>query len=123
MARKMVCEWGMSEKIGPVTIFDDRATDAFGRPTVSESMMEMVDSEIRRIIDEAYQRALEQLEANRDKLEALTQALLAKETLEETDAYEIAGIPRPTNANDSVKADVIDDFDEALERHEDSPVG
>ena len=85
--------------------------------------MELLDSEIRRIIDEAYQRALGQLQANRDKLEALTQALLVKETLEETDAYEIAGIPRPLNPNDPVKADVIDDFDEALEQQEDSPVG
>jgi cell division protease FtsH len=86
-------------------------------------MMEMVDSEIRRIIDEAYQKALGQLQANRDKLEALTQALLVKETLEESDAYEIAGIPRPANPNDPMKADVLDDFDEAVERHEDSPVG
>ncbi len=123
LARNMVGRWGMSEKIGPVTIFDDRSTDAFGRPTVSESMMEMVDSEVRRVIDEAYQRALEQLEANREKLEALTKALLVKETLEESDAYEIAGIRRPTKPSDSAKLEVIEEFDDALEHHEDSPVG
>ena len=97
LARNMVGRWGMSEAIGPVTVFDDRTTDAFGRPMVSESMMEIVDSEIRRIIDEGYQLAIDQLGLHRNKLEALTQALLERETLEENEAYEIAGIDRPIN--------------------------
>ena len=123
LARSMVGRWGMSEAIGPVTVFDDRTADAFGRPTVSESMMEIVDSEIRRIIDEAYTKALDQLEIHRDKLEALTQALLEKETLEETDAYEIAGIMRPVNPNAiAPKEEIVEEIQE-LEDHEDSPVG
>ena len=123
LARSMVGRWGMSEAIGPVTVFDDRSTDAFGRPTVSESMMEIVDSEIRRIIDAAYKKAVDQLEIYRDKLEALTQALLAKETLEETDAYEIAGIPRPANPNEISPKEIVVEQIQELEDHEDSPVG
>ena len=60
--------------------------------------MELVDTEIRRIIDECYIAAIEQLKQYRDKLDALAEALLVKETLEESDAYEVAGIERPAKA-------------------------
>jgi cell division protease FtsH len=100
LARNMVGRWGMSEAIGPVTVFDERTVDAFGRPMVAESTLELVDTEVRRIIDACYASAVEKLERERDKLEALTQALLDKETLEEADAYEVAGISRPGADND-----------------------
>jgi cell division protease FtsH len=61
---------------------------------VSESTLELVDSEIRSIIDECYDAAVKQLHEHRDQLEALTGALLNKETLEEIEAYEVAGITR-----------------------------
>jgi cell division protease FtsH len=95
LARNMVGRWGMSDAIGPVTVFDERTVDAFGRPQVSESTMELVDTEVRRIIDECYVAAVDQLKQHRDRLEALTQALLVNETLEESEAYEIAGVKRP----------------------------
>ena len=95
LARNMVGRWGMSDRIGPVTVFDDRTVDALGRPQVAESTLELVDSEVRRIIDECYAAAVDQLKQNRERLDALTEALLVKETLEESDAYEVAGIERP----------------------------
>ena len=94
LARSMVGKWGMSERIGPVTVYDDRTVDAFGRPMVSEATLELVDAEIRSIIDECYDDAVKQLHENRERLEALAEALLAKETLEEIEAYEVAGIGR-----------------------------
>ena len=94
MARNMVGRWGMSEAIGPVTVFDDRSVDAFGRPQVSEHTMRLVDEEVRRIIEECYAAAVDQLEKHRDQLDDLTAALLDKETLEESEAYEVAGIER-----------------------------
>jgi cell division protease FtsH len=94
LARSMVGRWGMSERIGPVSIFDDRTVDAFGRPMVSEATLELVDTEIRSIIDECYDAAVKLLHEHRDQLQALTEALLAKETLEEAEAYEVAGIGR-----------------------------
>ena len=118
LAKNMVGRWGMSQAIGPVTVFDDRSTDAFGRPTVSESTMELVDSEIRRIIEEAYQMAVTQLEHNRDKLEALTQALLEHETLDELAAYEVAGIDRPPSPHEIGGADAA-----GVDETEGTPVG
>jgi cell division protease FtsH len=98
LARNMVGRWGMSDAIGPVTVFDERSVDAFGRPQVSEATMELVDAEVRRIIDECYVAAVEQLKQFRGKLDALTEALLDKETLEEQEAYEVAEIDRPAKA-------------------------
>jgi cell division protease FtsH len=94
LARNMVGRWGMSDAIGPVTVFDERSVDAFGRPQVSEATLELVDTEVRRVIDECYGAAVDQLKQHRGKLDALTEALLVKETLEESDAYEVAGIDR-----------------------------
>ncbi len=95
LARNMVARWGMSPEIGPVTILDDRLVDGLGRPMVAEETLKLMDSEVRRIIDTCYSAALEQLKEHREKLDGLTEALLAKETLEEAEAYEAAGIPRP----------------------------
>jgi cell division protease FtsH len=94
LARNMVGRWGMSKEIGPVAILDDRTRDAFGRPEVSEHTLQLVDAEVRRIIDDCYTTAVARLGEHRNKLEALTQALLEKETLEEEDAYRIAGVER-----------------------------
>jgi cell division protease FtsH len=55
----------------------------------------LIDSEVRKIVDECYQKALTQITQNRDKLEALAKALLDRETLDEADAYAVAGFPRP----------------------------
>ena len=95
LARSMVGRWGMSELIGPVTVYDERSVDAFGRPQVSEKTLEMVDAEVRRIIDDCYTDALSTLRRERGRLEDLTMALLDKETLEESEAYDVAGIHRP----------------------------
>ncbi len=95
LARNMVARWGMSPEIGPVTLLDDRMVDGLGRPIVAEATLKLVDTEVRRIIDTCYAAAVEQLKAERDKLDSLTEALLAKETLEEAEAYQAAGIPRP----------------------------
>jgi len=56
--------------------------------------MRLLDSEVRRILDEAYDEAVDLLAKNREKLDALASALLDKETLEEAEAYAVAGISR-----------------------------
>ncbi len=60
----------------------------------SEGTRELVDSEVRRIVDECYDEALEQLRRNREKLDALAHALLERETLDEADAYRVAEVAR-----------------------------
>jgi cell division protease FtsH len=89
LARLMVGRWGMSDRIGLVAVLPrgDEATT----PGTSEATRELVDSEVRRIVSEGYQLALARLREHRDRLDALAQALLDRETLDEEDAYEAAG--------------------------------
>jgi cell division protease FtsH len=65
-----------------------------GVSEVSEHTQELIDSEVRRIVDEQYQVVTRLLTENRDKLDALVAALLERETLDEADAYRIAGVAR-----------------------------
>ena len=58
----------------------------------------MVDEEVRRIVDEAEHETVPLLERERPRLEALARALLERETLDQADAYEIAGVPLPEAA-------------------------
>ncbi|MEV0149860.1 MULTISPECIES: ATP-dependent zinc metalloprotease FtsH [unclassified Nonomuraea] len=90
IARGMVGRWGMSEKVGPLTILPSDGQ----QPQASPTTLAMVDEEARRIVDECYVRALDLLRENRDKLEAIVAALLQHETLDEADAYAAAGVGR-----------------------------
>jgi cell division protease FtsH len=98
IARGMVARWGMSEEIGPVAIADG-SQDGFllpGAPPVSPSMQERVDDETRRIVDEAEDEVTDLLERERHRLDALAEALLERETLDQEDAYRLAGAELPT---------------------------
>lgn len=102
IARDMVTRYGMSEALGPMVYGENEGEVFLGRSvtthkSVSEVTMQKVDAEIRRIIDEQYARAKDLLETNRDKMEAMTAALLEWETI---DAEQIEDImtgkpPRP----------------------------
>ncbi|HUO45259.1 MAG TPA: ATP-dependent zinc metalloprotease FtsH [Acidimicrobiia bacterium] len=93
IARNMVGKWGMSEAIGPITVIDENR-DPFSRSEISPSTAELIDEEVRRIVDECYQSAVATLNDHRPQLDALAAALLDKETLDELEAYAIAGIER-----------------------------
>ncbi|NJD89722.1 MAG: ATP-dependent metallopeptidase FtsH/Yme1/Tma family protein [Betaproteobacteria bacterium] len=87
MARRMVTEWGMSDVLGPMTYSENEGEVFLGRSVtthqaISDETMQKVDKEIRRIIDEQYRLARKLLEDNRDKVEAMTKALLEWETLD-----------------------------------------
>jgi cell division protease FtsH len=94
MARKMVCEWGMSEKLGMVEYGEHEDYVFLGRDIsrardYSEATAEQIDQEVRRLLDEAYQNAKQTLLAHRDKLEVIAKALLEYETLDGTQIKEI----------------------------------
>jgi cell division protease FtsH len=96
MARKMVCEWGMSDKMGPLTFGKVEEHIFLGREMsrpkdYSEDTAILIDSEIKRIVTECAARARQMIEANLAKLHALAQALLERESL---DGEEIARILR-----------------------------
>ncbi len=87
LARKMVCEWGMSEKMGFLEYGEKDEPVFVGRDTTavrdfSEETAITIDQEVRRIVDECYARAKKILEENKDKLVALATALLEFETLD-----------------------------------------
>jgi cell division protease FtsH len=96
IARHMVGRWGMSEAVGPLAVIPaDGAGPVFpGASEVSEHTQQLIDQEVRRIVDEARQQVLTLLRANRDKLDSLARALLEHETLDEDQAYAAAGVER-----------------------------
>jgi cell division protease FtsH len=101
IARMMAGRWGMSDAVGPVSVLpgpNDEPTLFPGVAQPSERTRELVDGEARRILDECADAALVSLREHRDQLEALTRALLEHETLDEADAYRIAGIDRVPRA-------------------------
>ena len=99
MARRMVTQWGMSESLGPMVYGENEGEVFLGRSitthkNVSEATMQKVDSEIRRIIDEQYTLARNLIESHRDRIEAMTQALLEWETIDSEQIEDImAGRP------------------------------
>ncbi|MBC8264668.1 MAG: ATP-dependent zinc metalloprotease FtsH [Anaerolineales bacterium] len=87
LARKMVCEYGMSETLGPMTFGKKQELVFLGREIAeqrdySEAVAQEIDREVRGFIDEAYSRAKEILSTYRDKLIALAQRLIEEETLD-----------------------------------------
>ncbi|MDR2112962.1 MAG: ATP-dependent zinc metalloprotease FtsH, partial [Candidatus Accumulibacter sp.] len=87
MARDMVTRYGMSDVLGPMVYGENEGEVFLGRSVtthknVSEATMQKVDAEIRRVIDQQYALARKLLEENRDKVEAMTKALLEWETLD-----------------------------------------
>ncbi len=93
-ARKMVCEWGMSDELGMIEYGDNHehlflARDVGGGRTYSDDTAQKIDHEVKRLIDNAYGKAKDMLEANRDKLDAIAKALLEYETLDAAHIDEI----------------------------------
>ena len=97
IARGMVARWGMSDAIGPVAVSDGRRDGMLlpGGAEVSEHTQQLVDEEVRRLVDDAERETVALLHGERDRLEALARALLERETLDQPEAYEIAGVEPP----------------------------
>jgi cell division protease FtsH len=86
LARRMVCEWGMSDALGPVNYMEEEEHLFLGREiartkNISEATQKAIDAELRRILDEAHRQAREILSAQRAELERIAQALIRYETL------------------------------------------
>ena len=87
LARKMVCQWGMSEKLGPLTYTEDAGHVFLGRDLqqhkeFSNESMRMIDEEVLEILNSSYERAKKILKTNRKVLESLAKTLLEKETID-----------------------------------------
>ena len=105
MARKMVCEWGMSTKMGPVTFGKKDEQIFLGREmstskNYSEATAVEIDGEIRTIVEENYRQALQLLTDNIDSLHRLSKILIEKESLSGAQVDEIiAGVKADSEAN------------------------
>ncbi|MFH1092539.1 MAG: ATP-dependent zinc metalloprotease FtsH [Candidatus Omnitrophota bacterium] len=97
-ARRMVCEFGMSDKLGHLT-FGHRQQQIFlGRDMLdeknySEQTAVLIDQEVRKIIDNCYEQAQKLLRDNIDKLKSLAEALLEKEVMDAKEVRELLGLP------------------------------
>ena len=118
MARKMVCEWGMSDAIGTLSIGETGEEVFIGREWVqnknySEETARLVDAEVKRIVEEAHARCVKLLQDNRAALDRIAQALLERETIsgEELDLLMENKPLLPLDANGKpVKAAPAGDF-------------
>jgi cell division protease FtsH len=102
LARNMVTKWGLSDRLGPLTYTEESGEVFLGRSVtqhkqVSDETAHVIDVEVRRVIDTAYKHAHDILVTNRDKLDAMAQALIKYETIDESQIQDImAGrTPRP----------------------------
>lgn len=106
VARRMVCEWGMSKKIGPVTLKEREGESFLGMDiskgqAYSEKLAENIDLEMRAIIENCHTRASKILLTNKKKLQKLADLLIQRETI---DGEEVTRILNPKKANSSDKA-------------------
>jgi cell division protease FtsH len=113
LARVMVCELGMSEKVGPIKYTADDENPFLGKEFrlsggVSERTLQAIDDEVRRIVDEQYEAATKLLTEKRDTLDKLAAALLKYETLSGDEAGAI------------LRDDNLEEFKAAQERHRES---
>jgi cell division protease FtsH len=96
LARHMVGRWGMSPKVGLVAVLPRDNAGPFDADGFAQRTREILDDEVRRMIDDAYEEVVALLREERERLDALAEALLAEETLDEDEAYAAAGIRRPS---------------------------
>jgi cell division protease FtsH len=94
LARHMVGRWGMSATIGMVAVLPSDSANPWGE-LASPRTLELVDEEVRRKVETAYEDVVGLLTAERARLDALAEALLEHETLDQIDAYRIAGLSEP----------------------------
>jgi cell division protease FtsH len=98
MARKMVCEWGMAEELGPVTYGQEDEPIFLGKEIArhkdySEETAKSIDKAIRNILEDAVNKARDILGSRKDKLEKLADALLSRETLVDEEVRNILELP------------------------------
>ncbi len=108
LAYKMICQWGMSEKLGALTIPQGGsgnylAMDYLPEETISDEVQQIVDEEIRALLESSYRKASEILKEHRDQLDALAQKLLEVETVTSDQLDEILGRkPKTDSASDGL---------------------
>jgi cell division protease FtsH len=105
IARNMVTKWGLSERLGPLTYAEDDGEVFLGRSVtqhkqVGDETRDVIDGEVRKIVDDNYRRAKEILGNNLDKLHAMADALIRYETVDEAQITDIMQGKEPQPPDD-----------------------
>ncbi len=100
VARKMVCEWGMSEEVGPISYGQKEEPIFIGKEIArhkdySEETAQRIDAEIYKIVSECRKKARDILMENKDQLVVLAETLVQRETLDDAEIRELLGLPPP----------------------------
>jgi cell division protease FtsH len=132
MAYSMVSVYGLNDKIGNVSFYDSKQSDYNFQKPYSESTAQIIDEEVKKIIDEAYQRTKKLLQGKKKELEILAKELLEKEMLYQSDLEKLIG-KRPfdtkttyeeyTTPDAEVVDDVIESDSDSEDKTEDSKTG
>ena len=96
IARSMVGRWGMSDRVGTLSVLPSEGDPRMAG--ISENLLNVVDEEVRRLVDDCFAEARRLLRDNRHKLDAIVERLLASETLDEAEVYAAANIPRASSS-------------------------
>jgi cell division protease FtsH len=94
LVRHMIGRWGMSEKIGMVAVLPRDGAGPWGE-LASPRTLELLDEEVRHTVEAAYEDVVALLAAERPRLDALVEALLERETLDQIDAHRVVGLAEP----------------------------
>ncbi len=110
LARKMVCQWGMSEKLGPLTYVEDAGHVFLGRDLqqhkeFSNESMRMIDEEVLEILSSSYERAKKILKKYRKALESLAKTLIEQETIDGDCVLQVMQEYEPKAKKSTVKTD------------------
>ena len=134
IARDMVCSYGMSDKLGPVTLSDDHNPVFIGREfgadaqSTARTKAREIDEEVHAILTERYAHAKQILIERRDSLDRIAHALLERETLEESDlrllleGRELPALPEPSRGTPGVPARATTDPEGSRRRFGEKPV-
>jgi ATP-dependent metalloprotease FtsH len=109
-AYAMVSVYGLNEKVGNISFYDPQGNNTFVKP-YSEDTARTIDEEVSKMVEEQYQRALNLLEENKDKLEALAEKLLKSEVIFKEDLIAIFG-KRPWDKEEEVKPEAKEKTEE-----------
>jgi len=98
LVHEMVVRWGMSPKVGPLNYTQASDGVMFQEKPYSEATAQLIDDEMRRIVEESQAQAEQTLADHRSQLDALAQALLRNDSLDEAEILKVAGISTPASA-------------------------
>ena len=120
IARNMVTKWGLSEKLGPLTYSEDEGEVFLGRSVtqhkqVSDITVKAIDDEVRRIVDDSYNEAIEVVKENINRLHKMAEALIKYETLDENQIDDIMNDKEPRPPEDWDQNDDSSDDDDKID--------